>query len=117
MSWLESLTLKSPTGYWNPVLWLAFLIIFAVIGYIIYSRGNRSYKPNTEQVKPFISGNPVEDVEMIRVRASDIYWGFIEALKGYYAVLMRMHTGDMRDYILWYLGIGAIILFILVGGV
>jgi len=117
MNWLESLTLKSPAGFWNPLLWLLFLIIFAIIGYIIYSRGNKGYKPNTEQVKPFISGNAVEDIEQIRVRASDIYWGFIEALKGYYTILMRMHTGDMRDYVLWYLGVGAIILFILVGGV
>ena len=117
MSWLESLTLNSPSGFWNPIVWLALLIVFAVIGYIIYSRGNRSYKPNTDQVKPYLSGNEVEDVEEIRVRAGDIYWGFIEALKGYYNVLMRMHTGDIRDYILWYLGLGAIILFILVGGV
>lgn len=117
MTWIESLTLNSPSGFWNPIVWLAFLIVFAVIGYVIYSRGNRSYKPNTDQVKPFLSGNEVEDVEEIRVRAGDIYWGFIEALKGYYNVLMRMHTGDVRDYILWYLGLGAIILFILVGGV
>ncbi|ASA78380.1 MULTISPECIES: hydrogenase [Thermococcus] len=117
MTWIESLTLNSPSGFWNPIVWLALLIVFAVIGYVIYSRGNRSYKPNTDQVKPFLSGNEVEDVEEIRVRAGDIYWGFIEALKGYYNVLMRMHTGDVRDYILWYLGLGAIILFILVGGV
>ncbi|ASJ15118.1 hydrogenase [Thermococcus radiotolerans] len=117
MTWIESLTLNSPSGFWNPIVWLALLIVFAVIGYVIYSRGNRSYKPNTDQVKPFLSGNEVEDVEEIRVRAGDIYWGFIEALKGYYNVLMRMHSGDLRDYILWYLGLGAIILFILVGGV
>lgn len=117
MSILENFTLNTPSGFWNPIVWLIFLIIFGIIGYIIYSRGNKGYKPDTEQVKPYISGNAVEDVEDIRVRAGDIYWGFMEALKGYYSVLKRMHTGDMRDYILWYLGAGAIILFILVGGV
>ncbi|NJD98616.1 hydrogenase [Thermococcus sp. LS1] len=117
MNWLEQLTLKSPAGFWNPILWLAFLVIFAIIGYIIYSRGNRGYKPNTEQVKPYLSGNPEPGKEEIRVRAGDIYWGFVEALKSYYSVLIRMHSGDVRDYILWYLGVGAVILFILVGGV
>ena len=110
-------TLLSPSGFWDPVLWLIFLILFGIIGYIIYSRGNPGYKPKTEQVKPYLSGNAEPSKEKIMVRAGDIYWGFIEAMKEYYDVLRRMHTGDLRDYILWYLGIGAVILFILVGGV
>lgn len=110
-------TLISPSGFWNPLLWVAFLIIFAIIGYIIYARGNPSYRKDTEQVKPYLSGNAEPSKEEIMVRAGDIYWGFLEALKGYYDVLKTMHTGDMRDYILWYLGVGAIILFLLVGGV
>ncbi|AIF68683.1 hydrogenase [Palaeococcus pacificus DY20341] len=112
-----SLTLTSPSGFWNPLLWLAFLILFTLIGYIIYSKGNPSYKKDTEQVKPYLSGNIEPSKEKIQVKAGDIYWGFVEALKDYYKVLKAMHTGDLRDYILWYLGIGAIIIFILIGGV
>ncbi|MHA1290820.1 MAG: hydrogenase [Candidatus Thorarchaeota archaeon] len=111
-----SFTLLSGSGFWNPLLWLALLVFFALIGYIIYSRGNPSYKPNTDQVMPFLSGNVEPSKEKVQVKAGDIYWGFVEALKGYYKVLTAIHTGDMRDYILWYLGVGSIILFLLVGG-
>ncbi|ALM75636.1 hypothetical protein [Thermococcus barophilus] len=108
--------LVTGSGYWSPLLWLAFLILFALIGYIIYSRGNPSYKKESEQVKPYLSGNAEPSKEKIQVKASDIYWGFIEALKEYYRVLQAIHTGDVRDYILWYLGVGTVILFLLVGG-
>ena len=103
-------------GYWSPLLWLAFLILFTLIGYLIYSRGNPGYKKDTEQVKPYLSGNIEPSKEKIQVKASDIYWGFIEALKGYYNVLQAIHTGDLREYILWYLGVDTVILFLLVGG-
>ena len=72
MSILENFTLNSPSGFWNPIVWLIFLIIFGIIGYLIYSRGNRSYKPNTDQVKPFLSGNEVEDVEEATKRFVDV---------------------------------------------
>ncbi|MDK2982578.1 MAG: hypothetical protein PWP19_56 [Thermococcaceae archaeon] len=112
-----SFTLTTPSGFWNPLLWLIFLALFGIIAYLIYSRGNPSYKKDTEQIKPYLSGNPEPTKEKVQVKAGDIYWGFIEALKEYYKVLQAIHTGDMRDYILWYLGIGAIITFILIGGV
>ncbi len=108
-------TLHTPSGYWNPLLWVAFLVLFAVVGYIIYSRGNPAHKTG-EQAKPYLSGNEEPDVEEIRVRASDIYWGFLEALKGYYRVLIAMHTGDLRDYIYWYIGVGTVIILIFLGG-
>lgn len=108
-------TLSTPSGYWNPLLWVAFLLLFALVGYLIYSRGNPSHKRG-EQAKPYLSGNEEPGIEELRVRASDIYWGFLEALKCYYSVLMRMHTGDIRDYIYWYIGVGAIITLIFLGG-
>lgn len=110
-------SLVTGAGYWNPLVWLAFLILFALMGYLIYSRGNPGYKKDTEQVKPYLSGNIEPSKEKIQVKASDIYWGFVKALEGYYNILQTIHTGDLRDYILWYLGVGTIILFLLVGGV
>ena len=47
--------------------------------------------------------------EEVHVRAGNIYWGFIEALKGYYDTMKRMHTGIINDYIAWFVGISAII--------
>ncbi len=119
MTTWNGLTVHTPSGFWNPLLWIIFLAIFGLVGYLIYSRGNSKYKPGTEQVKPYLSGNQEPDVEEVRVRAGDMYWGFLEALSGYYKVLKRMHTGDARDYILWYLGLGAVLLFVFVfeGGV
>ena len=109
-------TINTPSGYWNPILWLLVFILFALLAILIYTRGNPKYKKNTEQVKPYLSGNLEPGKERVQVRAGDMYWGLVEALKGYYRVLQGIHTGDIRDYILWYIGIAAIITVILLGG-
>jgi len=114
---MNPMTLRTPSGYWNPIIWVIFLILFGLVAYLIYKAGNPKYRRDTDQVKPFLSGNLETDKEKIQVRASDIYWGFIEALKEYYGVLERMHTGDIRDYILWFVGMAAIITVILIGGI
>jgi len=113
---MTSTTVQTPSGYWNPIIWLIFLVIFGLIAYIIYKSGNPKYRKDTDQIKPFLSGNVEVNKERIQVRASDIYWGFIEALKEYYTVLERIHTGDVRDYIMWFIGMAAIITLILIGG-
>ncbi len=108
-------TLNTPSGHWNPLLWVAFLVLFLIVGYIIRARGNPSHKGG-EQAKPYLSGNEEPEVRELMVKASDIYWGFLEALKNYYSALVRMHTGDIRDYIAWYLGVGAVIVLIFLEG-
>jgi len=113
---MNSTTVHTPSGYWDPIVWLIFLILFGLIAYLIYKSGNPKYKKGTDQVKPFLTGNVEPDKERIQVKASDIYWGFIEALREYYAVLERIHTGDVRDYILWFVGMAAIITVIFIGG-
>ncbi len=112
------LTLLTGYGFWNPLLWLAFLLIFGGISYFLWAlKGNPACKPGTEQVKPFISGNPEPAKDLVHIRARHIYWGFVEGLQGYYSFARKMHTGDVRDYALWYLGVGVIILILLVGGI
>ena len=108
MGFLEQLeplykSLNTGSGYWNPILWLlAFVIIFAV-AYLIRSRGNKAYKKNTEQTKVFLSGNAEsENKEDMHVKASNVYWGFTEALKGIYTVFDKMHSGNTSDFILWF---------------
>ena len=74
----------------------------------------RLIKKGTNQTKPFISGNPEISKEDSHIGASHIYWGFTEALKGYYKPLIKLHTGNINDYSGWIVLVLAII-FIIVG--
>jgi hypothetical protein len=105
--------LRTGSGFWSALVWAAtalgsFLIIW------LFSRAFESgYKKGTDQTDPFLSGNPPAPGQ--RVTASHIYWGFVEALKGYYQPLVRAHSGIVNDYLAWAVLVGAII-FALLGG-
>jgi len=104
--------LETGSGFWSAIIWI--LLVLVIGGMVIYIRnkGEDSYKKNTEQDKPFISGNPEESKENSHLSASHIYWGFTEALKGYYNPLVKMHTGNINDFSGWIVVITAIILII-----
>lgn len=105
-------TLQTGTGFWNPILWiLAFAIAF-IIAFLIWSFGEKDYKKDTQQVKPFLSGNVEPGKGDVHVRAGNLYWGFTDALKGYYSRVVPLHTGILNDYVLWFIGIIAIVLII-----
>ena len=106
-------TLQTGSGFWNPLIWIFVIIIVFLIVYIIRGFGEKSYKKGTEQVKSFISGNP-EPSKKMHIRATNIYWGFMEGLKGYYDIAMKAHTGIINDYVLWFIGMMAI-LFVIIG--
>jgi hypothetical protein len=101
------ISLSTGSGYWNPILWLIAVGVAAIITYLIWITGEKSYKKGTKQEKPFISGNLEPDRGHLHVRAGHLYWGFTEALKGYYRRLVPLHTGILNDYVLWFLGIMA----------
>ena len=63
MSYLESLldTFETGSGFWNPIVWLVIIIVAFLIIYILRGFGNRDFKKGSEQVKPFLSGNPEYD--------------------------------------------------------
>lgn len=108
---LESLNTNS--GFWNPLAWgLVAIIVFLII-YILRGYGKKDYKKDTEQTKVFLSGNPEYDKEKMHVKASNVYWGFLESLKWLYNVLDKMHTGNIGDYILWFVIIMGIFFIIL----
>jgi hypothetical protein len=65
-------------------------------------------------VQPFIGGNVAREKGALHIRAGNLYWGFTESLKGYYQVVMPAHSGVLNDYLLWFLGITAILLVIVV---
>lgn len=108
------INLDTGSGYWNPVVWLIAIIVIGIIVYLLWSRGETGYKKDTEQTTPFISGNPEPDKSDVHIRGGNLYWGYMEALKGYYGALVPLHTGSLNDYLLWYLGVSAIIMVLVV---
>lgn len=111
-SFLE--TFETGSGFWNPLIWITAIIVAFLIIYILRGYGKKEYKENTEQTKAFLSGNPEYEKEQMHIKGSNVYWGFTESLKWVYKTLDKMHTGNVSDYILWFVIIMGI-LFILVG--
>jgi len=105
--------LETGSGYWSPLVWLALALASGLLIRLFYRAGEAGYKRGTVQTDPFLSGNPPAPGQ--RVTASHIYWGFIEALKGYYRPLVQAHSGVFNDYLGWAVLVGAII-FIILGG-
>ena len=103
-------------GYavWSPIVWLVVLLVMAVIVLYVRSRGQKRYKKGTAQTDVFISGVPVPPAEQRHVPAHNIYWGFFEALKGFYSTMMGPHTGIINDYILWLVAITVLTVLVLV---
>jgi len=112
-------TLKTGSGFWNPLVWVLIMIIAVLFVYVIRSFGKKQYKEKTEQTKSFLSGNPEYEKEQMRIKGSNVYWGFTEAMKWVYDSLKRMHNGNASDYVLWFVIIMSVfsVLLILVGAV
>jgi hypothetical protein len=108
-----ALTLTTGSGFWNPVVWLIAITVIVFVVYLLWRRGESGYTAGSAQVKPFISGNPEPATKTAQMPASNLYWGFTEALSGYYSRVVPAHTGIVTDYLLWVLWVTAV-LFILV---
>ena len=107
-------TLKTGSGFWSPIIWVAAIIIAFLIIYILRGFGKKDYKEKTAQTQSFLSGNPEYDKEQMHIKGSNIYWGFTETLKEVYQILRKMHNGNTSDYVLWFVIVMAA-LFIIVG--
>ena len=105
--------LETGSGFWSAIIWILLVLVIGSIVIYIRNKGEGSYKKNTEQDKPFISGNPEESKESSHLSASHIYWGFTEALKSYYDPLVKMHTGNINDYSSWIIMLTVIILIVI----
>jgi hypothetical protein len=102
------------SGFWNPLIWGIVIGIALLFIYIIRGLGKTGHKEQTEQTKVFLSGNPEGEKEKLHVGGSNVYWGFIDSFKWLYKALEKMHTGNVSDYILWFVVIMGI-LFIVMG--
>ena len=104
-----NLILKTEVGFWNPVVFLAGFLIILLISYLIWSRGEKGYRKGIQR-ETFFSGDlPPKK----RIQAENLYWGFLEALKGYYKWAINLHTGIVNDYIAWFVALMAIILILI----
>ncbi len=98
----KSLTLFTGQGSWNAVIFLGAVLITVLIAVGLYSRGQKGTVPKGEGRKPYLWGNPTEiDGRPLVIPGSNVYWGFIEALKSYYKPMERIHSGLINEYVFW----------------
>ncbi len=101
-------------GFWSPLFWVLAAVVTLLVVAILRGFGKREYKKNTSQTQAFLSGNVEYEKEQMHVGGSNVYWGFLESLKGLYNILNKFHSGIVSDYLLWFVVILAIF-FILLG--
>ncbi len=104
------MALFTNTGSWDPIFWIVSFLIAIGVGLVIVRGAPVGKKLTGDAGMPFLSGNP-EAVEK-NIKVSNMYWGLMEALKGYYKLLDDMHTGIMQDYVFWYVAAMAVALVI-----
>ena len=104
-------TLETGSGTWNPLLWLVAFGVAVGIGLYIRSFG-RADNREGDALKPFISGNEEPEDGASHLPASNLYWGFTEALKAYYQKVVPLHSGIPTDYVAWMLGVMAVMFII-----
>ena len=103
--------LESGVGVWSPI---EFVIAFLAIAIAVYIMGhalfNSSHKKGMQQ-KPFFCGNvlPVE----AHFPASGLFWGFTQGLKPYYDLVVPGHTGNINDYMSWFVVVAAVMMIVL----
>ena len=107
-------TFQTGSGFWNPIIWIVAILVAFLIAVIFRGFGKKEYKEKTGQTQVFLSGNPEYEKEQMHIKGSNIYWGFTESLKWVFDALKKMHTGNVSDYVLWFVMMMAI-LFIVIG--
>ncbi|NPA75709.1 MAG: hydrogenase [Euryarchaeota archaeon] len=104
-------TITTPSGVWNPLVWLMVFLLSLIIALIIYMRGEKTRKKGMQAGVFFSGDRPPEGMDA-HIAAHNIGWGFMEALRPYYRAMRKMHTGIINDYVGWFLGILAVMLII-----
>ena len=102
-------TLQTGSGFWNPLVWIVAIIVALLVVLIIRGFGKKDYKKGTSQTQAFLSGNPEYEKEGMHIKGSNVYWGFSEILNWIIKLLKKMHTGNVSDYVLWFVIIIAIL--------
>jgi len=109
--------LESGYAFWNPIIWIIVFIVVGIIVYFFRRQGQEEYKKDTDQTRIFLCGEEVPEAGERHIRVGNIYWGFFETLKEYYNQVLRVHTGIINDYILWFVAATALsVIILLVAG-
>lgn len=99
---------------WMPITMAFSGLILLLVVLLIKASGKKGFKYSEGKAMPFYSGNiPSENT---RFKASGFFWGFTEALKNYYSLMKRIHTGIVNDYVFWFVASAAIILICFLAG-
>ena len=107
-------TLETTSGHWNAIIFIIVFIWLSIFIYFIWRYGEKTCKHTTQQVKPFLSGNPEPDKEYLHIRSENIFWGFVEGLKTYYNPLVKIHTGYLTDYLILYIFVLSVLFIVVV---
>ncbi len=113
-SLFQPFTLSTGFGAWNAIFWVCAFGIAFFIAYLIWARGEKTYNTSNEALAPFLSGNEEPSKDAVHIRAGNLYWGYTEALSGYYRFVKPFHTGNLSDYFLAYLLVTALVLVVVV---
>ncbi len=108
----DTFTLSTGYGAYDPLLWVVVLLVALLLAWFLRSFGRADFTVTGDKAKPFLSGNEEPEKDAVHIRASNLYWGFTEALDGYYKRLVPLHSALMTDYILWLLGSLAVLLLL-----
>ncbi len=104
------MVLFTGTGYWNPLFWVIAFVIAVGIGLVLVAGAPKGKRNTGDAGMPFLSGNPEEIKKNVKV--SNMFWGLMEALKGYFKIMDDMHTGILHDYVFWFVAVLAFSLII-----
>lgn len=91
-------------GVWNPVNWLALLMIalLAICIVAISAKYDAVRENKAEQVEAkyslFYGG---EDTVFSQVGGGDLFWGFKHNWRHYFSFMHDLHSGIVNDYALW----------------
>ena len=97
-----SLTMFTGNGSWNTIVFLGAILVTTLVALILHSRGQKGTVLKGEGKKPYLWGNPTEiDGKPMHIPGSNVYWGFIEALRPYYKPMEKIHSGLINEYVFW----------------
>ncbi|MFO8051723.1 MAG: proton-conducting transporter membrane subunit [Thermoplasmatota archaeon] len=111
---VRAFTLMTGQGGWNAIIFLIVVVVTLIIALLIRMLGNKGTTPAGEGGKPYLFGNPTEkDGRPLVISSSNVYWGFVRALKKYYDPMEKAHSGLINEYIFWFVATAGIVVLAL----
>jgi hypothetical protein len=107
-------TLNTDSGFWNP---LTLILVFIITYLIIYIISGINKKEGIKK-KRMIRSIPVADEEYEQERKHmkdcNLYWDFVESVSGFLVNLNKIHSGGIKDYLMWFLMLTGVLFILMV---